>query len=94
MLKQTDEGVIIPIKVIPKANRNEIIGWENEELKVRIKAVPEKGNANDELIRFFAHFFQISRSSVTLVYGDTSKHKRICIAGLTLKEVEAALSKI
>ncbi len=93
MLKETSKGVIVPIKVIPRSHRNEIVGWENEELKVRITAVPEKGNANDALIRFLAKHFHLSPSSLTLVSGSTSRHKRICINGLSLNEVAQALSR-
>lgn len=92
MLKETSTGVVIPIKVIPKSHRNEIVGWENGELKVRITAAPEKGNANEALIRFLAKYFHLSPSCLTLVYGPASRHKRICISGLTLKEATQALS--
>lgn len=91
MLKETREGVILPIKVIPKSHCNEIVGWENEELKVKIRAVPEKGNANEALIRFLAKFFNLSSSHITLIYGLTSRHKRICITGLTLDKINEAL---
>lgn len=91
MLKESNEGVIVPIKVIPKSNRNEMIGWENEELRVRITAVPEKGNANEMLIRFLAKHFHLSPSSITLVYGSASRHKRVLIKGLSLNEVKERL---
>lgn len=93
MLKETSAGIIIPIKVIPKSHRNEIIGWENEELKIRITAAPEKGSANEALVSFLAKYFNISCSNLTLVYGATSRHKRVCITGLTLKEVTEALAE-
>jgi uncharacterized protein (TIGR00251 family) len=80
--KETVEGIIIPIKVIPKAHKNEIVGWEHEELKVRIAAVPDQGKANEELIAFLAKEFKISKSMIKLVYGQSSRHKRICIAGI------------
>lgn len=43
MWKITPEGIVIPVKVIPKARRNAILGWENGELKIRVAAYPEKG---------------------------------------------------
>ena len=46
MMKDTPQGMIIPIKVTPKANKNEILGWKNDELCIRLAAVPEKGDAN------------------------------------------------
>lgn len=94
MLKETQNGIIIPIKAIPKSHRNEIIGWENSELKIKIRAIPEKGNANDTLLRFMAKHLGISLSSVNLIAGEASRHKRICISGLTIHQVMAKLPNI
>lgn len=92
MLKATKNGIIVPIKVIPKSQKNEIVGWENEELKIKIMAVPEKGNANDALVSFLAKFLKISKSSLSLHSGEKSRHKRICITGLTLNELSCFFS--
>lgn len=91
MLKETPDGVIIPIKVIPKAHRNEIVGWENAEIKVKIRAVPEKGSANDALLRFLAKHLGVPPSSVTLLAGKTSRHKRVCVRGLPLQQAALKL---
>jgi len=37
--------MILTVKVIPRARKNEIAGYENGILKVRLHAVPEKGKA-------------------------------------------------
>jgi uncharacterized protein (TIGR00251 family) len=80
---KNNEGIPLAIKVIPKAHRNEILGWESDELKVRLKAVPEKGKANDALLRFLAEECQVSLSRLSLVSGATSRHKRVLISGPT-----------
>jgi uncharacterized protein (TIGR00251 family) len=87
MLQFTDAGVIIPIKLIPKAHRDEIIGWENGELRVRITAVPEKGLANKALVRFLSRQFDIATTWITLISGATSRHKRVCIQNLSPKQI-------
>ena len=87
MLKESSEGVLLAIKVIPKSHRDEIIGWENEELKIRLKAVPDKGNANEALMYFLAKYLHLPLSSLILVYGFKSRHKRVCIKGLKLNQV-------
>lgn len=69
----------INIKVIPKSSRNEIIGWENNELKIRLKAVPEKGEANEKLVKFLAKTWGIPQSQIELVAGQKSRHKRLKI---------------
>lgn len=43
------------IKVIPRQPRTEYIDTqEDETVRIRLKAVPERGQANKELIRFLA----------------------------------------
>lgn len=63
------------IKVVPNANANEVIGWEEDYLKIRLRAVPEKGKANKALIAFLADWLKISKSSITLTKGETSRLK-------------------
>ena len=82
MLKETKEGVILPVKVVPRASKNSIAGWENDELKVRLNAVPEKGEANEELIAFLAKTWKIPKSSLTIHSGETSRHKKLLIRGM------------
>ncbi len=79
MWKMSSEGVVIPLKVTPKASFNEIVGWENNELKIRIAAQPEKSNANDELIAFLSKELKLSKRQIKLISGFTSRHKRICL---------------
>jgi uncharacterized protein len=84
-IRVTKEGSIIPVKVIPRAAKNAIVGWENEELKVRINAVPEKGEANEVLIDFLAKTWKLPKSTFSIISGETSRHKKILIRGLTLE---------
>lgn len=77
MMEQTSKGVVIRVKIIPKSTSNEIVGWENEELKVRIAAPPDKGKANQALIKFLAKFFEVTQAQVVLLSGETSRHKKI-----------------
>lgn len=87
MIQVTKHGIIVPIKVIPKSQKNEIVGWENDELKIKIRAVPEKGNANEALITFLAKYLKVSKSSISLYSGEKSRHKRIFITGLNSLDI-------
>lgn len=91
MFQEINEGIIFKVKVIPKASRSEIVGWENDELKVRLAAIPDKGKANEELIRLLASVLDIGKSHVRIVQGQTSRHKRVCISGITLIEIHMKL---
>lgn len=91
MFQQTNQGIIVKVKVIPKAFRSEVVGWENDELKIRLAAVPDKGEANAELVRFLASLLKIGKSNIEIVQGETSRHKRICVSGLSLESLEKKL---
>lgn len=67
----------ITVKVIPKSSKSEVIGWENDQLKIRLKAVPEKGEANEELIRVLADYFDIPKSQITIIRGHKSRTKTL-----------------
>ena len=70
----------LPVHVTPKSGRGEVIGWRDgadgqRELEVKVKAAPEKGKATKEAIALIASFFDVPKSSVTCVRGETSRHK-------------------
>jgi uncharacterized protein (TIGR00251 family) len=81
----------LAIKAIPGAPRNEVCGWLGEALKVKIHAPPVEGRANDALVEFLAEALGVHRRAVTLVRGDTSRHKTIRIDGLALAEAKRRL---
>lgn len=91
MFQETNQGIIIRIKVIPKAYCNDVVGWEGEELKVRLAAVPEKDEANIELVRFLANVLGLAKSKIEIVQGRISRHKRVCLKGISLVELEEKL---
>ena len=57
-------------------------------MKVRLAAVPEKGEANEELVRFLAKILGIGISNVILIRGDKSRHKMICVKGVPLAKIQ------
>lgn len=75
-------STIIALHVTPKSARNEIIGWirdasGGEMLKLRLNATPEDGKANAALLKFLAGEWKVAASSLTLVSGASSRHKRL-----------------
>ena len=63
----------------PKASRDEIIGPQGGDLKVRITAPPVEGKANAHLIRFLAKIFGVPRARITLVSGEKGRSKQLRI---------------
>ena len=88
MIADSKEGAILPVKVVPRASKNAIVGWENEELKVRLNAVPEKGEANEELIAFLAKSWKIPKSAISIHSGETSRHKKLLFKGIAAEQLQ------
>ena len=82
----------ITVQVQPGARRNEVLGFEDGVLKVKIAAPPVKGRANKELIAFLSQILKVSKGSITLEKGATSRRKLIRVSGLSQAEVAKHLA--
>lgn len=76
----------------PNAARNELAGFSEGVLRVRVAAPPVKGKANKELIAFLAQKLGLSKGDLTILKGHTSRNKVISIVGLTREELNQRLS--
>jgi uncharacterized protein len=85
---------IIQVKISPRASKNAFEGWQGDVLRIRLHAVPEKGQANAELIDFLAEAFDVPKSHIRLVSGETSRIKRIEIRGRSLDEIKQITTSI
>lgn len=83
-----EREVVFKVQVVPRSSRSEVVGEHNGSLRIKIAAPPVDGAANDELIRVLAKTFNVSRSAVTIVSGQTGKVKQISIKGRTNELVE------
>ena len=81
----------LELKVIPNAQRDEVLGWQGDVLRVKIHAPPLDGRANEALPDYLAQHLGLSRRAVTVVRGEKSRHKVVRIDGLTLDEVRRRL---
>lgn len=91
-LREHRDGVTLDLHVQPRASKNEIVGVQGEELKVRLTSPPVEGEANRLCVEFIAKRLGIAKSAVELVAGEKSRHKRLLIRGMAAEEVRRALS--
>ena len=81
-LRQDGDGVVLALHIQPGAKRSEIAGLHGEALKIRLAAPPVDGKANDALIAFLAKLLDVPKSRVELVSGQSSRAKRVRVAGV------------
>ena len=74
-----DEQFILRIKVQPGAKNTEVIGVHGGYLKIRIKAPPIEGRANDALVQWLAELFDIPRRAIHITHGFKSSNKTVLI---------------
>lgn len=90
-LQTTTEGIILPVHAQPGARKNGITGIHAGRLKVAVTQAPEKGKANQALLKLLAELLAIKRSQITLVAGETSSHKKFLITGVDLAMLQRRL---
>ncbi len=88
-------GVELFVRLTPKSSRDAVEGVEagadgRTFLRARVRAVPEKGKANQALAKLLASALGVPASSVSIVAGGTARLKTVRVTG----EAEAIEAKL
>ena len=67
--------MLIKVKAKPRSKKEGVKEITKEYLEVRVNQPPEKGRANERIIELLAEYFNVPKSRVRLVRGETSKEK-------------------
>jgi uncharacterized protein (TIGR00251 family) len=86
-LREQPDGVLLSVKLQPRASANEIGEPLGDELRIKVTAPPVDAAANEALVRLLADTLDCPRGRVELVRGHTSRHKLIKLYGFTAAEV-------
>lgn len=83
---RTKDSIILLVRATPNAARDMIEGIAKRDdgvtrLKVRIKAVPDRGKANKAIITLIAIQLGIAKSNISIETGETSRDKKLMIVG-------------
>lgn len=93
-VRESANGLSFSVKVHPRARKNAVTGTVGDALKLSLTAPPVEGKANQAVVEFFADFFQISRSSVTITSGETSRLKIVRITGIMAEQLRQRLASL
>jgi len=83
----------LKLHVTPGAREDGLAGWQGDSLRVRVRARPEKGLANEAALRLLARRLNVPRSRLALVRGVTSRDKLVVVEGLSEDELRARLGR-
>ena len=90
-LKQTEDGILLPVKAQAGAGKNGITGEHGGMLKVSVTQAPEKGKANRALAKVITAELGLKSSQVALSSGATSASKLFRIIGVELTDLNSRL---
>ena len=92
-MKLSENSVNIRVRIQPGSSRDQIVGFDDGKLKIKISAPPVDGKANQSLIEFMAKALGVSKSKVEIVKGHNSKLKTIKITGIDLDTYRLFIKK-
>ena len=75
------DSIVFMVRVMPRSSQSEIVGEYDGALKVKLNSPPVDGAANAELIKLLSRKFDVSKDSIEILSGNTSKLKRVKISG-------------
>ena len=90
-LQQTEDGVILSLRVQPRSSKNMLVGLQGDLLKVKLTSPPVDGAANKRCCDYLAKLFAIAKSRIVLVAGEKGRQKRVLLRGMDLESVETVL---
>ena len=92
-LRVQPDGVLLSVKLQPRASANEIGEALGNELRIKVTAPPVDAAANKALIKLLALQLHCPRNRVDLVRGHTSRHKTVKLYGLAAEDVVTKLGQ-
>ena len=90
-LRAQPDGLLLSVKLQPRASANEIGEPLGDELRIKVTAPPVDAAANQALVELLAEIFECPRGRVELIRGHTSRHKVVKLHGLDPVDVLAKL---
>jgi uncharacterized protein (TIGR00251 family) len=97
-LREHASGCTLAVRAQPGAKKTSILGvygeGESAAIKIAIQAPPVDGRANEVLVGFLAHLFDIKRSSISILHGESGRIKLVLLGGVRLSDAQAELDRL
>lgn len=91
-LTQTKLGVLLAVRVKPRAKINSITGVRDKKILVSVNAAPTDGAANAAVLAVLSKVLRVAPSFLSVARGHKSREKTIAISGLSLEEILSRLT--
>jgi uncharacterized protein (TIGR00251 family) len=88
LAEEAARGTIsFPVRVQPRASRDEIVGTLDGALKIRLRAPAVENRANEALVTLLADLLKRPKSAVRILSGEHGRNKRVEIFGVTRQQI-------
>lgn len=91
-LRECDGRLLVSIRVSPRSRRD-TLAIEGDVLRVRLRAAPVEGAANDALIALLAKTLHVPSRAIQLERGATARTKLVAIDGLSAADFLARVAR-
>ncbi len=88
-VRAVPQGIEFSVWAAPGSSRSGVRGLHGAALKVAVQAPPEKGKANEEVVRVLAEYFGVPARQIHVLAGMTSRQKRVQVLGLSIEQWRA-----
>lgn len=92
-IKQAKNGCILQIQLTPNASREEISGFHEGVLKVKVTAHPHEGAANAACLKLLANSLNLKKSQLEIIAGLKSRKKTLLFKGIAEKNLQEKIVK-
>ena len=89
----TTSSTRLALRVSPGARRPGVVGRFGTAWRVRVAAPPERGKANDAVVRLLAATLSVAPGDVEVVSGYGARDKIVTVAGLAPDETDRRLTQ-
>ena len=93
MSRKDGLSATVSVRVVPRASREGVAGFEGGVVRIRLNAPPVEGQANEALVRFLSKALGVPKNRITLVAGEKGRNKIVRVEGITREELLAGLNQ-
>ena len=92
-LESVKDPFFLWVQVKPRSSADAILGWDEKGfLLIQLKALPQRGAANESCRQVLSRALKIPRARILLEKGHVSRRKKFRIQGMTRKDGELLLA--
>ncbi|MEW6426278.1 MAG: DUF167 domain-containing protein [Bacillota bacterium] len=84
--------MLFKMHVQPKASKNEVAGFYDGALRVRVKAPPVEGAANEACRALLAKVLAVPKSSIEILSGHSGRNKLVRVTGVSKEQILSVLA--